>query len=242
MSRILGLLVATALLSGLTASAHATLITLSGATVAYTFDDSLLGLFGPASVAGDNLYFTPTAFKALSTSGAGAVTISQSLDVTVAAMPGFELDSLGVLERGDYLLYGLGTNTADVSGSFDLTATSNTINASLSSSAPLTITGLPTNNWDESLVLDVSGWGTSLDLALTSDLSASSSQSGGIGFVEQKYAGILATTNSVPEGNTLIMLLIGLGLIGHQLTKTSLRSSVTSQASVHSRSQLALKK
>ena len=239
MSRILGLLVATALPCGAITSAHATLITLSGTTVTYTFDDSLLGLFGPASVAGDNLYFTPTAFKAQSTSGAGTVTTSQLFDVTVAAMPGFELNSLGVLERGDYLLYGPGTNTADVSGSLDLTTTANAIDASLSSSAPLTITGLPTNNWDESLVLDVSGWGASLDLALTSDLSASSSQSGGIGFVEQKYAGILTTTNSVPEGNTLIMLLIGLGLIGHQLTKTSLRSSVSSQASLQSRSHLA---
>jgi hypothetical protein len=220
-------LLAAGVLACASLGAQATVITLGGTTVNYTFDDSLLGLFGPASVSGDILYFTPTTFKALSTNGAGNITTSQSLGIQVSAKPGYEFVGLGLLERGDYLLYGPGTNTVNVAGALDITDGTNTFSSALASSLPLDLPGLPTHNWEVSLAADLTGWGPNLDLDLTSSLSASSNTLRGIAFIEQKYAGLSATTAAVPEGNTLLMVLIGLGLLALQLTKATHQSRLT---------------
>lgn len=210
-NRSAGMLLGAFLFTGTVVPAQAALITLSGNSVDYTFDDSLLGLFGPASVAGDTLFFTPTEFKATSTAGVGLVSTTQSLDVQISLKPGFSFVSLSLLERGDYLLFGPGTNTADVSGMLSLTDSTHTLGIALGSADPLDIVGLPTHNW-EIAVADLTGWVPALDLTLSNTLSASTDNARGIAFVEKKYVGI--TVSTVPEPGTWAIMLLGLGLLG----------------------------
>lgn len=196
-------------------STQATMVTLSGNSVEYTFDDSLMGLFGAPQVAGDSLIFTPTDFKATSVQANGAVSVTHSIDIKISLKPGFNFVSLDLLERGDYLLFGPGTNTADVSGMLSLTDSTHTLDIVLDSTNPLDIAGLPTQNW-EVVVADLTGWVPALDLTLTNTLTASTDNANGIAFVEKKFAGI--TVSTVPEPATLTMMLLGLGLLmlGHQ--------------------------
>ncbi len=190
--------------------AQATLITLSGTSVNYTFDDSLLGLFGPASVAGDTLFFTPTDFKVTAAGGTGAVSVTQSIDIEVSLKPGYKFVGLSLLERGDYLLFGPGTNTADVGGMLTITDSTHTLDIVLDSTDPLDVVGLPTQNWQVA-VADLAGWVPTLDLTLTNTLTASTDNARGIAFVEKKFAGITVAT--VPEPGTLAIMLLGLGLL-----------------------------
>ena len=190
--------------------AQAVPVTLSGNTVNYTFDDSLLGLFGTAKVAGDTLFFTPTQFKATSFNGQGLVSVTEDVDVQISLKPGFSFVSLGLVERGDYLLSGPGANTADVSGALSLTDNTHTLTLVLDSVSPLNIVGLPTHNW-ETAVANLTGWGSSLDLSLSSTLSASTSQARGNAFVENKFVGI--TVSTVPEPSTWAIMLCGFVLL-----------------------------
>jgi len=193
-----------------TTSSQAIQITLSGNSVEYTFDDSLMGLFGTPQVAGDSLIFTPTDFKATSVQANGAVSVTHSIDIKISLKPGFNFVSLDLLERGDYLLFGPGTNTADVSGMLSLADSTHTLDIVLDSTDPLDIAGLPTQNW-EVAVADLTGWVPALDLTLTNTLTASTDNANGIAFVEKKFAGI--TVSTVPEPATLTMMLLGLGLL-----------------------------
>lgn len=190
---------------------QATMVTLSGNSVEYTFDDSQMGLFGTPEIAGNTLYFTPPpAFKATSNNGAGLVTTSETIGIKVSLKPGYSFSGLSLLISGDYLLNGPGTNTADVGGSLTLTDSTHTQTIVLDSTSPLNVSGLPTSNWEE-IVTDLTGWVPDINLTLTSTLSASTSEFRGQAFVEQKYAGI--TVSTVPEPATLTMMLLGLGLL-----------------------------
>jgi hypothetical protein len=202
----------------LTGAAFAASVTLSGTTVDFSFDDSMLGLFGTAKVAGDTLYFTPTDFVAQSSNGAGYVLTNETINVEVTARQNYDFSNFGFTEKGDYLMLGSGTSVA-VTGQvrlFDVANPNVDITSTLLPANPMTHVGVPTDNWIAQNSTDLSAWNTANTLNVTVEnlLLASTSIPNSLAFVEKKYVGLSFVTTPVPEAETYAMMLAGLGLIG----------------------------
>lgn len=208
---------ALAVVLGLSASlpgGSAVASTLSGVHVSYSFDETALGLFGTASVAGDSLVFAPAGFLAT----APAPTY-QTVTVTVTALAGYQLSSFGLTETGGYSLSGPGDQVylagnieaLDIEGN-----TSNNAIGNIVADAPF---DGATGTWtaQAGIVLPATGWGggdgivTSVNLTLSNQLFA-------VGGAEiwkdaVSLAAVTAVT-PVPEADTYAMMLAGLGLVG----------------------------
>ena len=202
----------------LTGGAFAASVTLSGATVDFSFDDSMLGLFGAARTAGDTLYFTPRNFVAQSSNGAGYVLTNETINIEVTARQGYDFSSFGFTEKGDYLMLGSGTSVA-VTGQvrlFDVANPNVDITSTLLPANPMTHIGVPTDNWIAQTSTNLSAWNTANTINVTVEnlLLASTSLPNSLAFVEKKYVGLSFVTTPVPEAETYAMMLAGLGLIG----------------------------
>lgn len=197
------------------------LVTVSGAHVDFTYDSDATGLLGNPAVSGDIFYFTPTTFKSTSSGGAGLVTNTQNLSLTITPHAGYAFDSLGYMSNGDYSLYGAGINTVNVEGSLALSNGLDNSNSPISAGALTVIspTPLTTTNWTANNAIGLAGWGSN---ALTADLvSTLKASSGTLAFIEQKYVGFQVTVAAtpVPEVETWTMMLAGVGLIALQLRR-----------------------
>lgn len=200
-------------------SVSAAPVTLIGNTVNFTFDDAMLGRFGPASLAGDTIYFTPTAFRAQSLNGAGFSLASETMNVRLTARDGYAFGSASLLERGDYLLLGAG-GLAEAGGQlriFDAAAPQLDVTSVIGSPVPLATPGLPTRNWTAHSFADLSGFSNGeLNLTIQNLLIAATFDPASLAFVEKKFAGLTVGTVAlapVPEAETYAMLLAGLGLV-----------------------------
>lgn len=207
----------------LSGTAVAAPVTLAGSTVDFTFDDALLGLFGPATVSGDTLFFTPVDFKAQSLNGSGFALASQTVNIKISAHDGWQFSSVDLSEKGDYLLMGSAA-AVDVGGQmrvFDIAkplmdVTTHTV---VLPPYPLVEAGFPTHDWTAQSSIDLASWEDSRAINVTVEnlLLASSFSSGSLAFIEKKFAGLNIETVSVtpvPEAETWAMMLAGLGLVG----------------------------
>lgn len=204
----------------LSGAAFAASVTMAGTSVDFTFDDALLGMFGPASVSGDTLYFTPTSFSAKSMNGSGYDLANGTLNVMMTAHSGQSFSTVDLLERGDYLLLGSGS-TADVTGqirAFDTAHPMTDITASIAPTSPLDQTGTPTHNWTATASANVAGWTGAQKINVTMEnlLLASTSAPISLAFAEKKFIGLTSNmiATPVPEAENAAMMLAGLGLIG----------------------------
>jgi hypothetical protein len=98
-------------------SSNAALITIDGSDVSFTYDDSLLGLFGPASVSGNSLTFAPTNFSASSTTSSPFDFTNSSFAVTINSLGNY-INKISLVESGNYIKIG---GSADVAASGSLT-------------------------------------------------------------------------------------------------------------------------
>lgn len=210
----------------LSGGAAAAPVTLFGNTVNFSFDDALLGLFGPASVSGDSLFFTPVNFKAQSANGAGYALASSTMNVRVTARDGWAFTGMSLLERGDYLLLGAGSG-AEVGGqmrAFDVARPLADMTASINAVAPLNLPGLPTHNWTAAAALDLAGWSNArvINVTIENLLLADTSAARSLAFVEKKFVGLtpaMMAVTPVPEAETYAMMLAGLGLVGFMVAR-----------------------
>lgn len=210
----------------LVGGAYAASVTLTGATVDFTYDNSLTGLFGQPTVAGDTLFFTPVNFDVSSSNGGGYTFNKGTVNIKVTARSGMAFDSVNLLERGDYLLLGAGS-TADVSGQvrvFDTAMPLTDLTAGIMANSPLTMSGPQTNNWTANSSIDVSNWNTAstLNVTIQNLLLTSTNASSSLAFLEKKFVGlslITAPITAVPEAETYGMMLAGLGLIGFVVSR-----------------------
>lgn len=202
-------------------AAYSASVTLAGTNVDFKFDDTLLGLFGPASVSGNSLYFTPVDFDAKSSNGAGYAFTNDTMNIKMTVHPGWSFSSIGLTERGDYLLLGSGT-TAEVAGQirvFDIASPLIELTDSIEATSPLNLPGVPTHNWTANAAVDLSAWNSAQTVNVTVEnlLLASSSGASSVAFVEKKFLGltpIFTAVTPVPEAETYAMMLAGLGLVG----------------------------
>lgn len=221
---------AAALLGLVTAlPAHAASVTLSGSTVNYTFDNSLLGLFGMPSVSGNELYFTPNNFAAQSSNGGGYTLTQSTINVQVSLKPGYTFSKVGLHESGDYLLLGAGSS-ADVAGQLRIFNTGNPGGMhyvhSITPLAPLNLTGLPTRDWKAKAGFNMAalpGISNTSTINLTVEnllLANTVALPSSLAFVQKKFVGLDVITTPVPEPHAWLLTLVGLGLVGLQLRRS----------------------
>ena len=199
------------------------MLTLHGTDLDYVLDPAALSSFGKASVAGDTLFFTPTGFKVQSSNGSGYNLASATLNITLVAHEGQDFGSLGLIEKGDYLLLGAG-GSVGVSGqirAFDLAAPLADQTASILPVGAMTTTGLPSVNWQAGATLDLSALQSAQSINLTMEnlLLASTTTNASLAFAEKKFVGLTPVMFSekispVPEPQVYASMLAGLGLIG----------------------------
>lgn len=202
-------------------AAYSASVTFAGTDVDFNFDDALLGLFGQANVSGNSLYFTPVNFDAQSSNGAGYAFTNETMNIRVTAREGWSFSSIGLMERGDYLLLGAGSS-AQVTGQirvFDIASPLIDITDSIEAASPLSLPGVPTHNWSASAAVDLSAWEDTRAINVTVEnlLLASTSAPSSLAFVEKKFLGltpVLSAVTPVPEAETYAMMLAGLGLVG----------------------------
>lgn len=214
-----------ALFAAQTASASS--VTRSGLSVDFTYDDTLLSLFGTPTVLNDSIYFTPTNFDVASLNGAGINIANATINIKITPKIGFDLDSVALKESGDYLLHGDGIKGVDVTGqlrAFDLSDPAILETASIVST-PTTATGLPTKNWSAfaGINLDTSTWlpGDGINLSIENILLAYTSNPVSLAFIEKKFVGVSLIASPVPEPSNRSLLLSSLGLIGFLVHRRS---------------------
>lgn len=209
-------------------AAFAVPVTLTGATVSFTYDSALSGLFGAPAVAGDVLFFTPTTYKAQSFNGSGFASASQTFNVTVNARPGYLVSAVNLNEDGDYYNIGAGASVA-VGGKVyvrDLEsplapAAFGTIKPALPLTDVTSLANFETTNWTSHAGIAIpAGWGGAdgvvggVNVTIQNILLASTMTSGSAAFIEKKFVALSMVTAPVPEPETYAMLLTGLALVG----------------------------
>lgn len=202
-------------------AAYSASVTLTGTNVNFNFDDTLLGLFGQPNVSGNSLYFTPVNFDAKSSNGSGYAFANDTMNIKVTAHDGWSFSSIGLIERGDYLLLGAGSS-AQVAGQirvFDVASPLIDVTDNIDAVSPLNLSGASTHNWTANAAVDLSGWQSTQAVNVTVEnlLLASTSAPSSLAFVEKKFLGltpVLSAVTPVPEADTYAMMLAGLGLVG----------------------------
>ena len=211
------------------APAQAALVTLSGSTVNYTFDDSLLGLFGTPAISGNTLSFTPNAFKAKSANGDGYTLTDSTINVIASLKPGYVFSTAGLNEGGDYLLLGGGSNV-NVAGQLRVFDPAQPLGKHVISSItptpamPLDLTGLPTRNWRAAAGFNLGAVpayksSASLNFTIENLLLADTVSSNSLAFIQKKFVSLNVVTAPVPEVKDWALMLAGLGLIGLQMRR-----------------------
>lgn len=146
-------------------SASAAQVSLSGATVEFSFDDSFLSsLFGSYSVSGDTLSFSPTTFSAQQIGLGLALKNATTPLITVSAKSGYLLTALDLFEQGDYSRVQNGSDTTFVSlgGQFIVNDTQTSITVTNPFDSVTTISSLialspwSTTNWTATGEVDLS--------------------------------------------------------------------------------------
>ena len=202
-------------------AAFAASVTLAGDNFDFTFDDSMLGLFGPATVADDTLYFTPVNFQAESLNGAGYALSNDAVNVQITARSGMTFANIALIEQGGYLLLG-SDSTADVSGLLwvrDAAAPLTQVTADIQTEGALDQQGASLNSWTANASTDLSAWtGTqSVNVTVRDILLASTTAGPSVAYVDKAFVGL--TVTPVPEAETYAMMLAGLGLVGWRIAR-----------------------
>lgn len=156
------------------ASAAIQSVSVSGATVDFSFqyDDTLPNLFnlGIYEVSGDSLSFSPTNFFAYQNGVTGWNTANSTTPaITVTAKAGYSLNQISLFEQGDYyrIQSGSGMTTVKVAGEFIVNNVATKIsNVSLADS--MSAQGL----FNDSEEFETSSWSYSTSVALNAAQSA----------------------------------------------------------------------
>lgn len=200
-------------------SSHAALITTSGSSVQFTYDDSLVGLFGSPIVSGDSLTFAPSNFKATSVGLNGGTFSDSTFVVQIDSIFGHVLDSVALTEKGIYSLRGVGAEVLATGAltSVDLTAPNPVLSEQMTSFVvdATGTTSLSTNNpWTASANLDFDPKSTSVSVSIQNLLIALTSNSGEIANINKSYIGLNAVTSVTAVPLPLAVWMFGGGLMG----------------------------
>jgi PEP-CTERM motif len=209
--------------------AYAVPTTLAGAGFDVVYDSAATGLFGAPVISGNNVYFSPTNFKAQSTGTQGSVTVSSSVGFDIVPHAGMAVTGTSLTEYGDYFLIGSGSSVS-VGGqlsAYASVAPLTTVAATIAPAAPLTtMIGPMPSDWAATLALSFTSlaqlnatdfYHVTLLNTLIADNGANSANAA---FIEKKFANmglnvvVTPTTPAVPEPGQWAMFAAGLSLMG----------------------------
>lgn len=192
-------------------NSQAAMITENGSTVSFTYDDSLLDLFGSPVISGDNFFFTPTNFKATSinTGALGFDNTASTTKVTITSLAGNsnKISFVNLTERGNYnqlnVLANPSTAQASVAGqirALDIASQNEVTDFIHTSAFTQTAANFQTTNWTGTASVNVGSLNTSsIVLTIENLLFAVSPSLGDYAFVEKNFAGLsVVTTSPVP--------------------------------------------
>jgi len=180
---------------------QANLVTVTGNKVSFTYESSLLDLFGMPTVAGDQLFFTPTAFVAKAYGEKAFDLKNSTINIKVTALNGGTIDGVNVTEKGDYIRKG-STSYISAGGQIrvtDLIAPLNEVTDALTPTLPFAQQSnfFPTQNWQATANAYVSAFGAlSINVSIENILVALSNVFGDVGFMEKKA--VILSIISVP--------------------------------------------
>ena len=159
---------------------------------------SSLGLFGTVQVIGNNIISFPTEFRAESLNGEGLVSVNDNRTLEIIARPGYQIDGIKIVERGDYLISG--SQSVDVDGLYNVWDWNDDPVFGTTDEQTLTVTGdlgiIDSNihTWKGSANFDLSvpKWDgiNHLGLGIQNNLYASTIAHGDIAWIEKKVAGV----------------------------------------------------
>jgi hypothetical protein len=199
---------------------------LVGTYLTYTFITDP-GLFGTASLSGDDLVFAPSAdFKAVSANGVPGFkyqTLHIEVSVNDAYLSSLALSSFSLSEGGSYSLSSPTGSVAIAGATGYLSAldiegtTANSISENITASG---LGVLGTHAWTGAagVVLPGTGWGgtdgvvSSVKLTLSNQLYATTGP-GSTAEIWKDVVNLHVVTSPVPEAETYAMMLAGLGLV-----------------------------
>ena len=211
-------------------SSGAQALTVTGANfdIVYgTADD--FGLYNVPTIVSNAIRFTPNpnVFKADALNGAAASIVSNA-QFQIVAHAGFQLDSLFLVERGNYLLNGAGSSVThngfvEAFDPNDLTFFE-VLREDILTLAPLTINDNAQHRWDARATVDVLNspiaGATTLEVNLQNNLLASSSGSPSRAYIDKNFATAPVTlgVNEIPADPVVplpaAVWLFGSGLLG----------------------------
>lgn len=228
-------LVAVALASGVPMTASAAIVTLEGDWFSVKFDDALTSLWGTPFLAGNELKFFPTEFKASSvnTSGANAMDfLPSTIALQIIANDGYFLTGANLTEGGDYFKFGGARSNVSISGELRMTSLSGpgaTVVDSIQSDPafPLPAT-LPfiSQAWTAEASVALPGQATSANVTIQNLLAAwqfNDETGNGVfqgAFVEKKNVILAVGVAPIPEPATWAMMVTGGILLGFGLRRS----------------------
>lgn len=239
--------VVAAALGLLASSASAALVTLTGDNIDVVYDDSQASLaaYGAPTLAGDLLTFSPSNFKAISTSSTvgsgGLVAIAaHTFNLKIVPHAGFFLDTIAMTEGGDYLVWGAGSfvNVGGQTRLFDTAQLPPGVIQAITPAGLGTVSAPPslvTSNWTASSNIDVSGssqaGGAEYSYTIQNILGAfagppTDASTPTLGLIEKKFVAVDIDVTPIPEPEVWAMMLIGAGLVGFQLRRKAKRMAV----------------
>lgn len=206
---------------------QAAIVTVPGADLEFTYDDATP--FGTATVIGNTIFFTPTAFEAESLDGEGPVTMNETLNIDIeVTTPGYVMEDFLLVERGDYKLNGTG---ASVSANGELRITSLTtlapdwqpfMDEDFFDAGLLTVNTNSPVAWSADASIDLAntaGWGTDTKVRMTiENLLTATTLNSGVGetaFIQKKFNGgaIGVIINPVPIPGAVWLFGSAIGLL-----------------------------
>lgn len=217
------IVLALALLGSIAAApASAAIQTVSGSFFSLSYDDSLAGLFGAPTIVGDTVQWFPSGSPGFSASsaGEGIKKTNSTFALTLTANPGYSLTKFDLHESGDYLYFGSGFVGVGLAGQLRVTPqtpSSSTLISPITNPGAFTpnpLLDFSTKDWNATassgLMAPITKANVSIENLLFAYTPPGSFPTQA--FIEKKEAFLHVTV--VPEAQTYMMLLAGLGLIG----------------------------
>lgn len=214
-----------AAISGVLAAggAQAASVTLSGSFFDVTYDDALTGLFGTPMLVGDTISWAPSGSPGFTASsfGDGIKVANSTFAVTVTAKDNYQIDGASLREAGDYFFFGTDSGVSasgqlrgrslDTAGSVigidSIAAGTFTPNAELD---------FTTTDWTGTALVTLDAASKSATFSIQNILAAYNPPGSypTAAFIEKKNVDLAIAVSAVPEAETYMMMLAGLGMIG----------------------------
>lgn len=195
---------------------NATLITSIGTDVQFTYDDTLLGMFGAPFVSGDSLVFMPSNFTASRATVIGGDLTQSNFVVKIDALVGHNLGALALNETGTYIREGANAGVA-VTGSLNAVNLNNAASTYVSNILPTapfseTAFGSPASLWTAQANINLLPGTSSLLVNIDSILRAkifSGANGSETAYIGQNFVSLTVTAVPLP----MAVWLFGGGLL-----------------------------